>query len=55
MGEVQDIAQTTVFLFSQGASYITGQTIVVDGGHYLQTSSPAYPQSVLASVPDSKL
>ncbi|KAI7859320.1 NAD(P)-binding protein [Circinella umbellata] len=55
VGEVQDIAQATVFLFSQGASYITGQTIVVDGGHYLQTSSPAYPQSVLAGVPDSKL
>ncbi|KAI8358417.1 2,4-dienoyl-CoA reductase [Blakeslea trispora] len=31
MGEVQDIAQSTVFLFSQGASYITGTTFVVDG------------------------
>ncbi|KAI9499038.1 hypothetical protein BDB00DRAFT_798026 [Zychaea mexicana] len=55
VGEVKDIAQATVFLFSEGATFITGQVVVVDGGHYLQTSNPAYPDSVLASVPDSKL
>lgn len=33
MGEVQDIANTTVFLFSEGASYITGVVLVVDGKH----------------------
>ncbi|KAI8990818.1 2,4-dienoyl-CoA reductase [Mycotypha africana] len=31
MGDVQDVAQSTVFLFSEGASYITGIVLVVDG------------------------
>jgi peroxisomal 2,4-dienoyl-CoA reductase len=31
MGEVQDIAQSTVFLFSEGATYISGVVLVVDG------------------------
>ncbi|KAI7903587.1 2,4-dienoyl-CoA reductase [Cokeromyces recurvatus] len=36
MGEVQDIAQSTVFLFSEGASYITGVVLVVDGKHLIK-------------------
>lgn len=32
MGNVMDIAQTVAFLASEHASYITGQTIGVDGG-----------------------
>jgi 3-oxoacyl-[acyl-carrier protein] reductase len=32
LGQPDDIAQAMVFLASRGASYITGQTIVVDGG-----------------------
>lgn len=31
-GEPKDVAEVTVFLASEAASYITGQTVVVDGG-----------------------
>lgn len=32
MGKVDDIVQAVVFLSSNQASYITGQTIRIDGG-----------------------
>ena len=32
LGEVEDVASTIAFLCSPGAAFITGQTIVVDGG-----------------------
>jgi 3-oxoacyl-[acyl-carrier protein] reductase len=35
LGEPQDIAHTAMFLASDGARFITGQTIVVDGGQTL--------------------
>ncbi|MCW2256634.1 3-oxoacyl-[acyl-carrier protein] reductase [Providencia alcalifaciens] len=35
LGEGEDIASAMVFLASKSASYITGQTIVVDGGAVL--------------------
>ncbi|KAI8048742.1 uncharacterized protein B0P05DRAFT_564139 [Gilbertella persicaria] len=54
MGEVQDIAQSTVFLFSQGASYITGVVLVVDGGSWMNPAYPGYPNVVL-NPPDFKL
>ena len=48
VGDVRDIANATVFLFSDAASYITGQVIVVDGGsEHLRTVGLPYPQAVL--------
>jgi 3-oxoacyl-[acyl-carrier protein] reductase len=35
MGDPKDIAQAMVFLASKYASYITGQTLTVDGGFSL--------------------
>jgi len=49
MGTVSDIGNATVFLFSDAASYITGQVIAVDGGSWHQQGGGVlpYPQSVL--------
>ena len=35
LGQVEDIVSTVAFLCSEGASFINGQTIVVDGGSTL--------------------
>lgn len=48
MGDVKDIANATVFLFSDAAAYITGQILPVDGGYeHIRASFLPYPQSVL--------
>lgn len=41
LGVPKDIADSTVFLFSDAAGYITGTVLVVDGGAWHLASSPA--------------
>jgi 3-oxoacyl-[acyl-carrier protein] reductase len=40
LGEPEDIAAAMVFLASPAAAYITGQTLVVDGGALLPEAHP---------------
>jgi len=48
LGRISDIGNTTVFLFSDAAAYITGQVLAVDGGtmHFSLSGLP-YPMSVI--------
>ena len=48
VGEVQDIANTALFLASAAADYITGWNTVVDGGSFLTAPNMvfAYPNFV---------
>jgi 3-oxoacyl-[acyl-carrier protein] reductase len=41
LGSVEDVAYAALFLASEEAAYITGQTIVVDGGQVLPESQTA--------------
>lgn len=48
MGDIRDIANTAVFLFSDAASFITGSVFVVDGANeHIRRLQLPYPQSVL--------
>ncbi|KAF5309525.1 hypothetical protein D9619_012362 [Psilocybe cf. subviscida] len=48
MGVVGDIANATIFLFSDAAAYITGQVLPVDGGTmHMQGTFFPYPRSVI--------
>jgi 3-oxoacyl-[acyl-carrier protein] reductase len=44
LGEVEDIGHAALFLATREAAYITGQTIIVDGGQILPESQDAMAQ-----------
>lgn len=48
-GKVAEIGQAAVFLCSEAASYITGDTLVVDGGHWL-AKPPMIPRQVVEKM-----
>lgn len=50
MGEVQDIAQSTVFLLSEGATYISGVVLVVDGKIFFYFFELTYDSVTCISV-----
>ncbi|EPQ61314.1 NAD P-binding protein [Gloeophyllum trabeum ATCC 11539] len=55
-GDVKDIANATIFLFSDAASFISGQVIAVDGAsEHLRPTQLPYPQSVLDPSSMTKL
>lgn len=50
-GRPEEIANTVLFLCSDLASYITGQSISVDGGYSIGSVSPPLPLSTRQSIP----
>ncbi|KIY62476.1 NAD(P)-binding protein [Cylindrobasidium torrendii FP15055 ss-10] len=54
-GDLEDVANAGVFLFSDAAAYMSGQVLVVDGGaEHLRTTQLKYPDMVL-DPPKSRL
>ncbi len=48
-GRVEDIGNAAVFLTSSAASYITGETLVVDGGHWF-AKPPMVPREIVEKM-----
>jgi NAD(P)-dependent dehydrogenase (short-subunit alcohol dehydrogenase family) len=48
VGQVQDVADAVVFLASEKASFITGQTLYVDGGLFTQAMWPGPREGEIA-------
>lgn len=56
VGDLKDCANATVFLFSDAASFISGQVLIVDGAHdHIRQPMLPYPQSVLDPASVQKL
>jgi len=53
-GEPYEIADATIFLFSDAGNFVTGDIIVVDGGHWHRQGALGgdYPENVLTKVTD---
>jgi 2,4-dienoyl-CoA reductase [(3E)-enoyl-CoA-producing], peroxisomal len=53
-GSVKEIADATIWLFSDAANYVTGQTTVVDGGAWRTQMGPGssfrYPDFLVGSI-----
>lgn len=45
IGDPSEVAEAAFFLSSSAASYITGQTIIVDGGRLIRSATHAYEYS----------
>jgi 3-oxoacyl-[acyl-carrier protein] reductase len=46
LGQPQDIARTVAFLLDQDSGWITGQTIIADGGVSLRVEPPVTPEEM---------
>jgi NAD(P)-dependent dehydrogenase (short-subunit alcohol dehydrogenase family) len=44
VGDPEDVAEAAFFLASVGASYITGQTLFVDGGRLVRSGAADYEE-----------
>jgi NAD(P)-dependent dehydrogenase (short-subunit alcohol dehydrogenase family) len=49
MGMTDDLGLAAVFLASSAASYITGETLGVDGGHWL-SNPPMAPRELMGQM-----